>query len=141
MPMRVIATERCRDMFEPPEGERTTPNLNLSKRLKPTFSDQALGRRVGYCWSRMASGTVSPFIEVASQIGINEHDQVRDLSPTTVTPINGHHQTSLIGPVRAIGTATTMVVPVACSFGKPRLAKCGSHSIGQVRVARGERVA
>jgi hypothetical protein len=35
-------------MFEPPEkGERATLNPNLSTRLKPTFSDQALGRRVG----------------------------------------------------------------------------------------------
>jgi len=50
MPMRVIAKKRCRAMFEPPEkGERATLNPNLSTRLKPTFfSDQALGRRVGY---------------------------------------------------------------------------------------------
>jgi hypothetical protein len=47
MPMRVIAKKRCRAMFEPPEkGERVTLNPNLSTRLKPTFSDQALGRRV-----------------------------------------------------------------------------------------------
>ena len=54
-PMRVIAKKRCRAMFEPPEkGERATLNPNLSTRLL-LFSDQALGRRVGYCWSRRAS--------------------------------------------------------------------------------------
>src|SRR5450631_1582223 len=54
--MRVIAKKRCRAMFEPPEkGERATPNPNLSTRLNLLFSDQALGRRVGYCWSRRAS--------------------------------------------------------------------------------------
>ena len=53
MPMRVIAKKRCRAMFEPPEkGERATLNPNLSTRLNLLFSDQALGRRVGYCWSR-----------------------------------------------------------------------------------------
>jgi hypothetical protein len=53
MPMRVIAKKRCRAMFEPPEkGERAT-NSNLSTRLNLLFSDQALGRRVG--WSRRAS--------------------------------------------------------------------------------------
>jgi hypothetical protein len=56
MPMRVIAKKRCRAMFEPPEkGERATLNPNLSTRLNLLFSDQALGRRVGYCWSRRAS--------------------------------------------------------------------------------------
>ena len=56
MPMRVIAKKRCRAMFEPPEkGERTTLDPNLSTRLNLLFSDQALGRRVGYCWSRRAS--------------------------------------------------------------------------------------
>ena len=71
MPMRVIAKKRCRAMFEPPEkGERATLNPNLSTRLKPTFFRSALGRRVGYCWSRRASGAVSPFFEVARQIGI-----------------------------------------------------------------------
>src|SRR5450631_1522321 len=53
--MRVIAKKRCRAMFEPPEkGERATLNPNLSTRPL-LFSDQALGRRVGYCWSRRAS--------------------------------------------------------------------------------------
>ena len=54
MPMRVIAKKRCRAMVEPPEkGERATLNPNLSTRLKPTFfRSGALGRRVGYCWSR-----------------------------------------------------------------------------------------
>ena len=72
MPMRVIAKKRCRAMVESPEkGERATLNPNLSTRLKPTpFSDQALGRRVGYCWSIRASGAVSPFFEVARQIGV-----------------------------------------------------------------------
>jgi hypothetical protein len=66
VPMRVIAKKRCRAMVEPPEkGERATLNPNLSTRLKPTFFDQALGRRVGYCRSKRASGTVSPFFEVA----------------------------------------------------------------------------
>ena len=52
MPMRVIAKKRCRAMFEPPEkGERATLNPNLATRLNLLFSDQALGRRVGYCWS------------------------------------------------------------------------------------------
>src|SRR5258708_32570407 len=52
--MRVIAKKRCRAMFQPPEkGERATLNPNLSTRLN--FSDQAFGRRVGYCWSRRAS--------------------------------------------------------------------------------------
>src|SRR6266566_7862150 len=56
VPMRVIAKKRCRAMFEPPEkGERATPHPNLSTRLNLLFSDQALGRRVGYCWSRRAS--------------------------------------------------------------------------------------
>jgi hypothetical protein len=56
MPMRVIAKKRCRAMFEPPEkGKRATLNPNLSTRLNLLFSDQALGRRVGYCWSRRAS--------------------------------------------------------------------------------------
>lgn len=56
MPMRVIAKKKCRAMFEPPEkGERATLNSNLSTRLNLLFSDQALGRRVGYCWSRRAS--------------------------------------------------------------------------------------
>ena len=56
MPMKVIAKKRCRAMFEPPEkGERATLNPNLSTRLNLLFSDQALGRRVGYCWSRRAS--------------------------------------------------------------------------------------
>jgi len=50
--MRVIAKKRCHAMFEPPEkGERATLNPNLSTRLNLLFSDQALGRRVGYCWS------------------------------------------------------------------------------------------
>src|SRR5467141_2442379 len=50
MPMRVIAKKRCRAMFEPPEkGERATLNPNLSTRLNLLFSDQALGRRAGYC--------------------------------------------------------------------------------------------
>jgi hypothetical protein len=72
MPMRVIAKKRCRAMVEPPEkGERVTLNPNLSTRLKPTFfSDRALGRRVGHCWSRRASSAVSPFFEVARQIGV-----------------------------------------------------------------------
>jgi hypothetical protein len=65
MPMRVIAKKRCRAMVEPPEkGERATLNPNLSTKLNLLFSDQALGRRVGYCWSRKASGAVSPFFEV-----------------------------------------------------------------------------
>ena len=52
MPMRVIAKKRCRAMFEPPKkGERATLNPNLSTRLNLLFSDQALGRRVGYCSS------------------------------------------------------------------------------------------
>ncbi|MEH2568585.1 hypothetical protein V1289_008212 [Bradyrhizobium sp. AZCC 2289] len=52
MPMRVIAKKRCRAMFEPPKkGEQATLNPNLSTRLNLLFSDQALGRRVGYCWS------------------------------------------------------------------------------------------
>jgi hypothetical protein len=56
MPTRVIAKKRCRAMFEPPEkGERATVNPNLSTTLNLLFSDQALGRRVGYCWSRRAS--------------------------------------------------------------------------------------
>jgi hypothetical protein len=56
MPIRVIAKKRCRAMFEPPEkGERATLNSNLSTRLNLLFSDQALGRRIGYCWSRRAS--------------------------------------------------------------------------------------
>jgi hypothetical protein len=57
MPMRVIAKKRCRAMFEPPEeGERATlDHPNLSTRLNLLFSDQPLGRRVGYCWSRRAS--------------------------------------------------------------------------------------
>ncbi len=56
MPRRVIAKKRCRAMFEPPEkGERATPHPNLSTRLNLLFSDQAFGRRVGYCWSRRAS--------------------------------------------------------------------------------------
>jgi hypothetical protein len=43
MPMRAIAKKRCRAMFEPPEkGERATLNSNLSTRLIPLFSDQAL---------------------------------------------------------------------------------------------------
>src|SRR5437762_2699041 len=63
--MRVIAKKRCRAMVEPPEkGERATLNPNLSTKLNLLFSDQALGRRVGYCWSRKASGAVSPFFEV-----------------------------------------------------------------------------
>jgi len=54
--MRVIAKKRCRAMFQPPEkGERATLNPNLSTRLNLLFSDQAFGRRVGYCWSRRAS--------------------------------------------------------------------------------------
>jgi hypothetical protein len=54
--MRVIAKKRCRAMFEPPEkGERAALNPNLSTRLNLLFSDPALGRRVGYCWSRRAS--------------------------------------------------------------------------------------
>jgi hypothetical protein len=69
MPMRVIAKKRCRAMFEPPEkGERATLNPNLSTRLNLLFSDQALGRRGGYCWSRGASV---------------QQDQVRDPSPTS----------------------------------------------------------
>ena len=53
MPMRVIAKKRCRAMFEPPDkGEPATLNPNLSTRLL-LFFDQALGRRVGYCWSRL----------------------------------------------------------------------------------------
>jgi len=69
--MRVIAKKRCRAMFESPEkGERATLNPNLSTRLNLLFSDQALGRRVGYCWSRRKSGAVSPLFEVARQIGI-----------------------------------------------------------------------
>ena len=56
MPMRVIAKKRCRAIFESPEkGERATVNPNLSTTLNLLFSDQALGRRVGYCWSRRAS--------------------------------------------------------------------------------------
>jgi hypothetical protein len=56
MPMRVIAKKRCRAMFEPPEkGERATLNPNLSTGLNLLFSDQALRRRVGYCWSGRAS--------------------------------------------------------------------------------------
>jgi hypothetical protein len=56
MAMRVIAKKRCRAMFEPPaKGEPATLNPNLSTRLNLLFSDQALGRRVGYCWSRRAS--------------------------------------------------------------------------------------
>ena len=56
MTMRVIAKKRCRAMFEPPEkGKRAALNPNLSTRLNLLFSDQALGRRVGYCWSRRAS--------------------------------------------------------------------------------------
>ena len=72
MPMRVIAKKRCRAMFEPPEkGERATLNPNLSTRLKPTFFPiRPLGGGVGYCWSRRASGAVSPFFEVARQIGV-----------------------------------------------------------------------
>ena len=71
MPMRVIAKKSCRVMVEPPEkGERATLNANLSTRLNLLFSHQALGRRVGYCWSRRASGAVSPFFEVARQIGV-----------------------------------------------------------------------
>src|SRR5882724_5473668 len=43
-------------MFQPPEkGERATLNPNLSTRLNLLFSDQAFGRRVGYCWSTRAS--------------------------------------------------------------------------------------
>jgi hypothetical protein len=54
--MRVIAKKRCRAMVEPPEkGERATLNPNLSTRPNLLFSDQALGRRVGYCWSMRAS--------------------------------------------------------------------------------------
>src|SRR6266404_6936288 len=53
---QLSAIARCRAMFEPPEkGEWTTLNSNLSTRLNLLFSDQALGRRVGYCWSRRAS--------------------------------------------------------------------------------------
>jgi hypothetical protein len=60
--MRVIAKKRCRAMFEPPgKGERATLNPNLSTRLNLLFSDQVLGRRVGYCTPRRASGAVSPF--------------------------------------------------------------------------------
>ena len=70
MPMRVIAKKRCRAMFEPPEKGEPTPHPNLSTRLNLLFSDQALGRRVGYCWSRRASDAVSPFFEVARQIGV-----------------------------------------------------------------------
>src|SRR5256886_17391432 len=71
MPMRVIAKKRCRAMFEPPEkGGRATLNPNLSTRLNLLFSDQRLGQRVGYCWSRRASDAVSPFFEVARQIGV-----------------------------------------------------------------------
>ena len=86
MPMRVIAKKRCRAMFEPPEkGERATLNPNLSTRLNLLFSDQALGRRVGYCWSRRASGAVSPFFEVARQIGVgstlSEQPYARTPSP------------------------------------------------------------
>jgi hypothetical protein len=62
MPMRVIAKKRCRAMVEPPEkGERATLNPNLSTRLKPTFFRSGglpLDGRVGYCWSRRASGAV-----------------------------------------------------------------------------------
>ena len=66
MPMRVIAKKRCRAMFEPPEkGERATLNPNLSMRLNLLFSDQALGRRVGYGRSRGTSAAVSPFFEIA----------------------------------------------------------------------------
>jgi hypothetical protein len=54
--MSVIAKKKCRAMFEPPEkGERATLNPNLSTRLNLLISDQALGRRVGYCRSRRAS--------------------------------------------------------------------------------------
>jgi hypothetical protein len=68
--MRVIAKKRCRAMVEPPEkGERANLNPNLSTSLNLLSSDQALGR-VGYCWSRRASGAVSPFFEVARQIGV-----------------------------------------------------------------------
>src|SRR5437879_5118595 len=55
MPRRVIAKKRCRAMFEPPEKGEPTPHPNLSTRLNLLFSDQALGRRVDYCWSRRAS--------------------------------------------------------------------------------------
>src|ERR1700730_15575396 len=56
MPMRLIAKKRCRAMSDPPEkAERATLNHNLSTRLNLLFADQALGRRVGYCWSRRAS--------------------------------------------------------------------------------------
>src|SRR3954454_21196305 len=59
-PMRVIAKKRCRAMVEPPEkGERATLNPNLSTRLNLLFSIRPLGSRVGYCWSRRASGAVS----------------------------------------------------------------------------------
>jgi len=69
--MRVIAKKRCRAMVEPPEkGERATLNPNLSTRLNLLFSDQALGQRIGYCWSRRASDAVSPFFEVSRQIGV-----------------------------------------------------------------------
>jgi hypothetical protein len=72
MPMRVIAKKRCRAMFEPPEkGERATLNPNLSTRLKPTFfrsGPWAAG------WLLLVEEgerrAVSPFFEVARQIGI-----------------------------------------------------------------------
>jgi hypothetical protein len=86
MPMRVIAKKMCRAMFEPPEtGERATLNPNLSTRLILLFSDQALGRRVGYWRSRRASGAVSPFFEVARQTGVgftlSEQPYARTPSP------------------------------------------------------------
>jgi hypothetical protein len=56
MPMRVIAKKRCRAMFDLlRKVSGATLNPNLSTRLNLLFSDQALGRRVGYCWSRRAS--------------------------------------------------------------------------------------
>src|SRR5258705_1097986 len=81
MPMRVIAKKRCRAMFEPPEkGERATLNPNLSTRLNLLFSDQALGRRVGYCWSEEGERAALDFQR--KDFEIVQQDQVRDPSPT-----------------------------------------------------------
>src|SRR5882724_12195140 len=66
-------------MVEPPEkGERATLNSNLSTRLNLLFSDQALARRVGYCWSRRAS---KPRL-IFNDFEIVQQDHVRRPSPT-----------------------------------------------------------
>jgi hypothetical protein len=83
MPMRVIAKKRCRAMSEPPEkAERATLNPNLSTRLNLLFSDQALGRRVGYCWSRRASVPRLIFHAKALCSKINVATQAQQTAPS-----------------------------------------------------------